>query len=320
MLDDIREWISDNLRYILLGLAVLLVLIILFCVIRLASGGSKKKADTAPPAQQQEVVKDETVTEAEQAEPAGSSTAAASSDLVKDDAAVLTLVKDYYTAAAAKDVGTLSQIVSPWNEDVQKIILQNDVIESYNNLSTYSKKGLDNGSYVVYTYFEGKVANIDTLVPSLSRLYLITNTNGKLVVSADSDSDTQIADYINTVSADADVQALISDVNRQYQAALDSDAALKEYVNTLDTGSSSGSDTSEGSETQTESREMTATAGLNIRQEPSTEAAIIGSVISGTNVTVLEEVADGWCRINYATTQGTVEGYVKLQYLTEPAA
>ena len=317
MLDDIREWISDNLRYILLGLAVLLALIILFCVIRLAAGGSKKKSGSEGQGAKQEVVQEEAATEEQQAAvPAG--TTQATADLTKDDSAVLTLVQDYYTAAAAKDVGTLSQIVSPWNEDVQKIILQNDVIESYNNISTYSKKGLDTGSYVVYTYFEGKVANIDTLVPSLSRLYLITDEAGKLVVSSDSDSNTRIADYINTVSADSDVQALISDVNRQYQAALDSDEALRAYVNTLDTGASSEDEKTD--DAAQESREMTATAGLNIRQEPNTESAILGSVISGTNVTVLEEVDGGWCRISYATGQGTVEGYVMLQYLTEPAA
>ena len=30
MLDNFREWLSDNLRYILLGLAILAVLLLLF--------------------------------------------------------------------------------------------------------------------------------------------------------------------------------------------------------------------------------------------------------------------------------------------------
>ena len=61
------------------------------------------------------------------------------------------------------------------------------------------------------------------------------------------------------------------------------------------------------------------TAYLNrttwVYAKPSTSAAIGGSVISGTNVIVLEQVEDGWCRINYVTNQGTIEGYVKLEYL-----
>ena len=39
MLDDFREWLSDNLRYILLGLAILVVLVILFFGARALMGG-----------------------------------------------------------------------------------------------------------------------------------------------------------------------------------------------------------------------------------------------------------------------------------------
>ena len=43
MMDNFREWLSDNLRYILLGLAVLLVVVIAFFAIRLISGGGSSK-------------------------------------------------------------------------------------------------------------------------------------------------------------------------------------------------------------------------------------------------------------------------------------
>ena len=42
MLDNFREWLSDNLRYILLGLAVVLMAVIIFCIVRLVSGGGGK--------------------------------------------------------------------------------------------------------------------------------------------------------------------------------------------------------------------------------------------------------------------------------------
>lgn len=54
MLDNFREWLSDNLRYVLLGLAVILVVIIGICIFRLIGGSSSKKSDsgkqTTPPA------------------------------------------------------------------------------------------------------------------------------------------------------------------------------------------------------------------------------------------------------------------------------
>ena len=46
MIDNFREWLSDNLRYILLGLAVLLVIIIGICIFRLVGGSSSKKKTT----------------------------------------------------------------------------------------------------------------------------------------------------------------------------------------------------------------------------------------------------------------------------------
>ena len=48
MLDNFREWLSDNLRYILLGLAILVVLLVLFFGVRAVTGlvTSKEKGNT----------------------------------------------------------------------------------------------------------------------------------------------------------------------------------------------------------------------------------------------------------------------------------
>ena len=322
MLDDFREWLSDNLRYILLGLAIVLVVIILFCIVRLVTSGSRKKQDNNGPAQTTQTNTGvEKVTESgnDAAPTAPAAPAGDSSSLTRNDAAVLTLAQKYYEAVAAGDVGTLSQIVTPWNDSVQESILSNDVIEKYNNVTTYSKQGLDAGSYVVYVYYEGKVADFDTLVPSLSRQYVITGESGDLVISNSSMLDSDVLDYINTVSGDADVRALREDVNRQYEEALASDPELAAFIDTLDAGSAE--DDGSG-ETATEAEaapvptEMTAIAGLNIRETPSTEATILGSVAQGTNVTVLEEAGDGWVHIHYTAGGSDITGYVRLEYLT----
>jgi len=330
MLDDFREWLSDNLRYILLGLAILLVAIILFCIIRLVTSGSRRDktgnntAQTSQSAGNTEDMTENGAAAAAQTAQTAEAPAADASSLSRNDAAILTLVEKYYEAVAGKDVGTLSQIVSPWNDSVQESILSNDVIEKYNNITTYSKQGLDAGSYVVYVYFEGKVAEYETLVPSLSRLYVTTGESGDLVISYGSNLDSDVADYINTVSADDDVRALREDVNRQYEEALASDPELAAFIETLDTGS--GEEQASAEEAQTEAQqsvtpsEMKAIAGLNIRETPSTEANILGSVAQGTNVTVLEDAGDGWVHIHYTAYGSDVEGYVKLEYLTETDA
>lgn len=331
MLDDFREWLSDNLRYILLGLAVILIVVIGFCVVKLVTGGSSK--DKQP---QKQVVQTEEVPSTEnvviddptqqgdttQNIPVQQETAAVgTSSLVKDDTAILTIVKKYYTAAAQKDIATLQSIVDPWNDEVKDSVLQNDIIESYDKISTYSKKGPVDKSYVVFAYYEGKVANIDTLVPSLSMLYLTTNESGNLVVS-DRSVSPDVESYIETVRTDADVQALVADVNKQCENAKASDPALKEFMDSLANTVSQEDQTAEGTTgTAASTGEMVVTAGaLNIRQEPNTSAAIMGMVTQGTSVTVNETAEDGWCKITYNSVNGVIEGYVKLEYLAAPTS
>lgn len=321
MLDDFREWLSDNLRYILLGLAIILIVVIGFCVIKLVTGGSSSGPKVQSPGQTESEISTEAVTEAtgQSSQTSQNETAAAAtSNLVKDDAAILTLIKQYYTAAASKDYTTLETIVDPWDDTVKDSISRNDVIESYNNISTYSKKGPVEGSYVVYTYFEGKVANIDTLVPSLTMLYVVKNEAGSLVVS-DREASQEVSDYIASVSSDADVQALITDVNRKCEEAKASDAALKEFMES--SGSGTPSEPQEDTQTAAPvSGEMEAVAVVNIRQEPNTSSAIMGVLNVGQTVTVMQTVEDGWCQISYNAGTYTIEGYVKSEFLAAPGA
>ena len=53
-------------------------------------------------------------------------------------------------------------------------------------------------------------------------------------------------------------------------------------------------------------------SNLNIRQEPSTEAAIIGKAAKGENVTLVEQTSDDWWKVK--TASGT-EGYAYARYL-----
>jgi len=53
-------------------------------------------------------------------------------------------------------------------------------------------------------------------------------------------------------------------------------------------------------------------SNLNIRQEPSTEAAIIGKAAKGENVTLVEQSSDDWWKIRTADGE---EGYAYARYL-----
>lgn len=319
-MDNFREWLSDNLRYILLGLAIGLIVIIIVCVVRLAGGSSKKSSEPAATATAAGTTQ---VTEKADASASDDNTGTAdasasvsgSDSLVKDDPAILALVKKYYTAVAQGDTATLATIVDPWNDEIQSSILSNTVIDSYDNISTYSKAGPSDGTYVVYAYYDGKIKDIATEAPSLALLYLVTNDSGELVVG-DRNSSSEIADFISQATAAADVQALKNDVNQKLLDAEASDADLKAFIEGQSTGTaaeqSTESDSASGSTAS--GGTATTTAGVNIRATGSPDGSIVGVTYAGAEVTVIEKGAE-WTHINFEYNGTVYDGYVATQYL-----
>lgn len=53
-------------------------------------------------------------------------------------------------------------------------------------------------------------------------------------------------------------------------------------------------------------------SNLNIRQEPSTEAAIVGKAAKGESVTLVEQTSDDWWKVRTADGE---EGYAYSRYL-----
>ena len=53
-------------------------------------------------------------------------------------------------------------------------------------------------------------------------------------------------------------------------------------------------------------------SNLNIRQEPSTEAAVVGRAAKGSSVTLVEQTSDDWWKVK---TEDGQEGYAYSRYL-----
>lgn len=316
MLDDFREWVSDNLRYILLGIAAILIIVIAVFAVRLIKGigssGSKEPETQAVTESKQEKETEDT-----------SGTQTAGVNLVKDQADILELMTKYYTARAQKDYDAMADLYEIFDDSTRTEIESRDgAIESYSNIITYSKAGMTEGAYVVYVYFDAKVTGVDTLAPCLREWYLITNAEGKLVI-ADKDDNAELKAYIESMRTAEDVQALRADVAQKLEAAEAQDENLKNFVESGSTGGSSqngdgegsgenGGDTAGGAALGT----MTVTTGVNVRGEPDASSTKYGALYEGATVEVLENLDSGWSRISYIADGSTIEGYVMTQYLT----
>ncbi len=318
MLDDIREWISDYLRYILLGVAALLLLLIIIFAVRLIGGrrsGQEKPKEKTTESELQTEVDDAPIS-------------VAGDELERNQADVLDLVTRYYTAKLNQDYDTLSEICEVMDDEAKAgYESMDDAIEQYNNLMTYSKAGLTEGSYVAFAYFDAKMTGIDTLVPTLRGLYLVTNEEGDLIVSNTKNHPDQEA-YQKQVWADDDVQALRRDVADKYDDSLAQDPELAEYLESISKDGGSGGDSTgtngdEDGDTDGENGDaalgtMYASTGVNVRGEPDAESTLYGTLQTGMQVEVLENLDNGWSRISYVTSDGTtIEGYLMTQYLTD---
>lgn len=308
MLDNFREWLSDNLRYILLGLAAILLLVIAFFAVRLITGlGSSKKEE--PETQQMTEAVTEKMSETD-----------GSSQLVRNQTDILEFVTNYCTARVEKDFDTLSSMFETFSDSTRTAIEQEDtLVESYNNIMTYSKPGLTDGSYVVYFYFDTKLSGVDTMAPGLRDIYLVTNSEGKLIIS-DTDSHPEQASYIEEVRADSDVQALQEDVSKKYEEAIASDPDLKELLEPDDSSDGTQGDDGSGDDDEpvvgTTTGTMQVTTQVNVRGEASADSTLYGVLFEGTSVEVLENLDTGWSKIQYTTNGTTIEGYIMTQYLT----
>lgn len=283
MLDDFREWLSDNLRYILLGLAILAVLLILFfggrALYRVFSGGSDRG-------------KQHTEQEKNTSEDAEEEEAADANALEKNAyPEVNTLIESFYAAWGQKNTDAMKELTDNFSSTDEAKVVNATYIESYDNIQVYTKKGLDENSYVVFTSYDLKFQGIDTPAPGLSELYVMKDDSGSWKIHND-ESDQDVQECIEKTRQEEDVQELIAQEEERYTQAVESSEELKTYLDQL------------GEETNTalmadDGDMLTASEECNVRAEADTSSEILGRLQAGDQVKKLENAGDSWIKVEY---------------------
>ena len=146
-MDNFREWVSDNLRYILLGLAVIVLAVALFFGIRfLTSAVGDRDADAGKNTEQNSDAGEDTETTTPTPEPENTLEENAHQDVNE-------LVTQYYTALGNKDVETIRTLVDALDETDEAQITRAQFIESYTDVNVYTVSGAEEGSYIVFAEY-----------------------------------------------------------------------------------------------------------------------------------------------------------------------
>ncbi len=97
--------------------------------------------------------------------------------------AISGLVLNYFDAKQRVDLEKLEGCVSDISRiDNKRLVAEAEYIEEYKNIECTIKKGYDSGTYRVYVYYDVKVYDIDTLVPSLTALFVKADENGSFKI------------------------------------------------------------------------------------------------------------------------------------------
>lgn len=144
------------------------------------------------------------------------------------------LIKSYLNAKLKGDIDKFTPLVNDVSYiDLKDIERKTKYIEAYKNVSCYTKKGPEEGSYVVYAYHEVKFTSIETLAPAMNEFYVKEDENGDpYIYLGEIDSATE--EYFNAIRESDDVMDLIYSVNEKLQKAVKDDSALNEFYSKLE--------------------------------------------------------------------------------------
>ena len=283
--DKIREWISDNLRYMLLIGAILLIVAAVLLIVHLvspkndgkSSGGTvtssstgnnvpdKKtqvkadsKADSedstgissdvsdsandssadasstdtasAPDAEAEPTSEPEAADDTSNTENTDNTAVSFAADNVPE---VSTVLEQYYTALGARDINGLFAVTDNLTAEEQAQIEAESDVESYGDVKAYTISGPSDGTYIAFVSSRCKYLGISQTLPMLSEYYLYTTEDGSLKIMDDTDSDAAVTEAMKAALENEEVKNLIEQVQNDYQNALDADASLRAYVESI---------------------------------------------------------------------------------------
>lgn len=192
------------------------------------------------------------------------------------------LVNAYFSAVENCDEEALSKLVASTDSiSAEQLQAEKEFMESYQNIECYTVKGLIDGTYITYVAYDMKFLNVDTLAPSLIRMYICTNDAGDLYIN-NLDVDNEVATYMNEVNAREEVQELLQSVDTKLTEAMASDEGLNALVTKL-----YGREEESSSETQQASSEETTAAPETT--EPQTEAPATDAPADSSTFTDVDE-------------------------------
>lgn len=183
----------------------------------------------------------ETASELEQTSSATTQERAKKNPLLKvEDEQLNELIQQELKAMADGNVEILKSLdlYEKSYEDESIIKKAAEVIDSYENIQNYSKKGLLPDTYLIFAVADVKLSGCKTLAPTMLRFYVEKNKAGEFHINTKPAEDFPSATYmyLANIQNEEDVLELIAKVNKEFVRACQKDKNLKKIVTGVENG------------------------------------------------------------------------------------
>ncbi|MDE6897570.1 MAG: SH3 domain-containing protein [Lachnospiraceae bacterium] len=322
-----KDLLTDYRLYLAINVVLLIIIVVL---LRGGDDTAKEEEVQQPPAQE------ETTGGAEQPEEAEPEP---ENNLEENNhASIDRLVEKYCESIASGDVEGLEEIVDLLTDEEKESIKNRAAfIESFDNVTCYTKNGPVEDSYIVFVCYDMKLINIETSAPDIICLYVgPKEDDGRRIHYGTIDESMQA--YVAELEQDPEVQALYDDVRTRYQAAQESDGTLADFIQKIsgqvaeeeteteepeEGGEEPQEEEPEGEEPEAseeeessggvtvQNRETHVNSTVNVRSEQTTESERVALAYQGDAITQIESYENGWSKVEYKG----LSGYVMTEYL-----
>lgn len=251
-IDKMTTFVKKNAKYISAGiLTVALVVVLAVTVLNNKDESSAKENKDNQVVQQEQKEDKESKDQEEKDNKDEKDEKENKEDELKDDEyeenvqpEIQELMSTYYNAYAVGDVKKLDSITESLS-DMEKSYIKmiNKYVESYDDITCYTKEGLEEDSYMVSVTFNMHFHDVEGGLPGMDFFYIRSNDAGELYIDnlyssfnreiKEQKTEEEIDKLIKVFEEGEDVQQLSQEFQDKYDQVVKEDKKLKKMANTV---------------------------------------------------------------------------------------
>ena len=138
-------------------------------------------------------------------------------------------IAEYFNAVTTCNYQRLQDMVTDPSEYANDEALKKkaEFITGYNNLTVYTKEGLDEGSYIAFVVSNLDITGVNSAPYDIVMLYIVTGAQGFRIQNGVLPDETLT--YIEKVKGDKDIQKIFQSVEKENKKLTEDDKSLQDF-------------------------------------------------------------------------------------------